>query len=278
MVKYRCKEILVEVRDRAFVLTGAGSGIGRATAVALARQGARLALVGRRHEPLEVTADLVVLAGGKPLVVAADITNPTSHRTILDKTLSLFGSIDGLINNAGNVRAGRLESISDEDIYAQVDLNLVAPILLTRAALSDLKRSGDAVIVNVSSGVALVGVPFYSVYAAVKSGLAAFGESLHRELLGEGVHVLTVYPGATDTPMMDSNRAGADLGFRRESAEDVADAIVAGIRSRERTVIRGGDARLALIEANRDRPAEVDERFASMKPDFEAAVSGHRSI
>jgi len=268
----------MEVRDRTFVLTGAGSGIGRATAVALGNLGAQLTLVGRRQAPLEVAADLVVLAGGKALVVAADITNPTSHRTILDSTLSLFGSVDGLINNAGNVRAGRLESYSDEDIFAQVDLNLVAPILLTRAALPDLKRSGDAIIVNVSSGVVLVGVPFYSVYSAVKSGLAAFGDSLRRELLGEGVHVLTVYPGATDTAMMESNRAGADLGFRRESAEAVADSIVAGILGRERTVIRGGDARLALIEANRDRPDEVDARFAGMKPEFEDAVSRHRSI
>src|SRR3546814_12801593 len=115
-----------------------------------------------------------------------------------------------------------------------VDVNLLAPILLARAAMPDLRASGDGMIVNVSSGIALVGVPFYSTYAAVKAGISHFGEALRRELKGEGIHVMTVYPGATDTPMMTSSRAGPDLGFVREPAEAVARAKIGRASCRER--------------------------------------------
>src|SRR3546814_19504577 len=94
--------------------------------------------------------------------------------------------------------------------------------------MPDLRASGDGMIVNVSSGIALVGVPFYTTYAAVKAGISHFGDALRRELNGEGVHVLTVYPGATDTPMMTSNRAGPVLGLVRDPAS--------AVRSEERRV------------------------------------------
>jgi short-subunit dehydrogenase len=268
----------MELLKRTFIVTGAGTGIGRATAIQLARGGANVVLVGRRASPLEETCDLVTAAGGVGLIVQADVGDPNTHREILDQTLFVFERINGLINNAGNVRAGRLESISEAEVLAQLRVNLFAPILLTRAALPEIKQSNEGVVVNISSGVALVGVPFYSVYAAAKGGLAAFGASLRRELLGEAVNVLTVFPSATDTAMMQTNLAGADLGFSRESPEAVAEAIVAAIRSDAREVIRGGDVRAAMIAANRDRPQDVDNRFAAIKDALEAAVSGHRHI
>jgi len=97
-------------------------------------------------------------------------------------------------------------------VLAQIALNLSAPILLTRAALPALKASGDGRVVNTSSGLALIGMPFYTTYAATKAGIAHFGEALRRELCGEGVHVLNVFPGATSTPMMTSSEATADTG------------------------------------------------------------------
>src|SRR3546814_20641172 len=112
-------------------------------------------------------------------------------------------------------------------------------------------------IVNVSSGIALVGVPFYTTYAAVKAGISHFGEALRRELNGEGVHVLTVYPGATDTPMMTSNRAGPDLGFVRESASEVAQAIVEGIEANALQGSRGGEE--SGRAAGRERGCQVGE-------------------
>ena len=159
-----------------------------------------------------------------------------------------------------------------------IDIDLVAPILLTRAALPALRASGEAMVVNIASGIALIGAPFYTTYAATKAGLARFGEALRRELKGEGIHVLTAYPGATDTPMMQSNRAGADLGFSREPASTVADAIVEGIEADAFEVIRGGEARALMIALNRDDPAAVDERFLGLKPALEEAVKDHSAL
>ena len=126
--------------------------------------------------------------------------------------------------------------------------------------------------------IALVGAPFYATYAAVKAGLARFGEALRRELKGEGIHVLTAYPGGTDTPMMKSNRAGPELGFSREPASAVADAIVAGIEANAFEVIRGGEARAQMIALNRNDPVAVDARFLTLKSALEEAVKDHSAL
>ena len=99
--------------------------------------------------------------------------------------------------------SGRLDKIDVSEIRAMIEVGLVAPILFAREALLALRESGDAAIVNVSSAIALVGVPFYATYAAVRAGPARFGGALRRKLIGEGVHVLTVYPGSTDRSTID---------------------------------------------------------------------------
>jgi short-subunit dehydrogenase len=196
----------------------------------------------------------------------------------LKEAVHLLGGLDILVNNAGGVRAGRLENTPEEELQAMIDVDLAAPIFLTRAALPALRTSGDAMVVNIASGIALLGAPFYATYAATKAGLARFGEALRRELKGEGVHVLTVYPGGTDTPMMKSNRAGPELGFSREPASAVAEAIVDGIEAKTFEVIRGGEARAQMIALNRDNPTAVDERFLGLKPALEEAVKDHSAL
>ena len=111
------------------------------------------------------------------------------------------GDVDGVAADVatGEGRAATLER-------AMIEVDLVAPILLTRAALPALRARGAGLVVNIPSEIALFGVPFYAPHAAAKAGLARIGEALRRELKGEGVQVLTVYPGGTDTPMMKSNR------------------------------------------------------------------------
>ena len=159
-----------------------------------------------------------------------------------------------------------------------IEVDLVAPIMLTRAALPQLRAGKESVVVNITSGIALVAAPFYSTYAGVKAGLAKFGESLRRELKGEGVHVMTVYPGATETPMMSSNRAGPELGFTRETPEAVAAATIAGIEEDAFEVIRGGEARAKMIALNRDDPAALDKRFSDLKPALAEAVKDHSAL
>jgi short-subunit dehydrogenase len=186
-----------------------------------------------------------------------------------------------LVNNAGNVRAGRLERISEEEVLAQVALNVTAPILLTRAALGALRASGDGLVVIVSSAIALVGMPFYTVYAATKAGntgVAHFGEALRRELDSEGVRVLTVYPGATRTAMRETSKAGPEHGFDYESPDAVAQAVVEAMIHGHLSVIRSGETRSRMIAMNCDDPATVDRMLAERKDALEEAVAGHSSL
>ncbi|MFL6053179.1 MAG: SDR family NAD(P)-dependent oxidoreductase [Actinoallomurus sp.] len=273
----------MQLSNRKALITGAGSGIGRALAVRLADLGGTLALAGRRAEPLYETARLVSERGGSAHVIPADLADATAPTRLVEQATAVLDGLDLLINNAGNVRAGELESISEDDINAMVAVDLLAPILLARAALPHLKAAtrrapGSAAILGVSSGIALVGLPYYSVYAAVKAGLANFDEALRRELHGTGIHVATAYPGATATPMMDSSQAGDDLGFGRRTVDEVADEIIAGLREDLIDINTAPATRRGMQELNRTDPAAVDEKLAPLLPQLREAVAGHRSI
>ena len=268
----------MDLKDRVVLLTGAGTGIGRSLALQLADRGARLALVGRRAEPLEEVAALVRERGATAVVVPADLTAPGAAATVVAAAQEQLGGIDVLVNNAGNVRAGRLEAIDEAEVLAQIALNLTAPILLTRAALDALRASGSGLVVNVSSGIALVGLPFYATYAATKAGIAHFGEALRRELYGEGVHVLNVFPGATSTPMMQTSKAGPEHGFSYETPDEVAAATLAAIADDSLVVLRGGEKQAQTVALNRENPAALDAALAGLKPDLEAAVASHSSL
>lgn len=265
-------------KGRKILITGGSSGIGLATAQALLAGGAHVFITGRRPDVLAMTVAQLRAGGGHVDGIVADVATEEGRATTLEAGLENLGGLDILVNNAGGVRAGRLEETSEVDIRAMIEVDLVAPILLTRAALPALRSSGSGMVVNIASAIALLGMPFYATYAATKAGLARFGEALRRELAGEGVHVLTVYPGATDTPMMKSSRAGPELGFVREPASAVAEAIVAGIEAEAFEVIRGGEVRAKMIALNREDPATLDKRFADLKPALAEAVRDHSAL
>lgn len=268
----------MDIEGKRILITGGSSGIGLATAHALAARGARLVVTGRRPGAVDAAVEALREAGCDVSGVSADVSTDEGRAATLRGALSALGGLDILMNNAGAVRAGRLEEIREDEIRTMIDVDLVAPIMLTRAALAALKADGGGMVVNVTSGIALVAMPFYATYTAVKAGLASFGESLRRELNGDGVHVLTVYPSGTDTPMMATSKAGADIGFSLEPAEAVAAAIVGGIESEAIAVVRGGPDRQALIDLNRKDPQAVDARFLSIKAAFEQGVSSHKAL
>lgn len=265
------------IKNKSILLTGGGSGIGRALAAALAAKGANLMLAGRRAGPLEETAAELRGSGSVSLAVA-DVTDPQARHDLVKAAIRQMGEVDILINNAGGVRAGRLEQIEAEDLRRMIDVNLIAPIMLSREVIPFMRARGSGLIVNITSGIALIGMPFYATYAASKAGLARFGEALRRELSGEGIGVLTVYPGATDTPMMTSSNAGPELGFTREKPADVADAVVAAIERGNFDVVRGGQRRQEMLALNQNSPEQLDEMFLRIKPQLEEAVRDHRAL
>jgi uncharacterized oxidoreductase len=262
---------------RVMMISGGGSGIGRACAVAFARFGARVLLMGRRAESLEETASLVKAAGGTAVTVVGDVTSEKARRAAIAAAQHSFGGLDILINNAGIVVASRLQAMADSDIQRLIDVNLTAPILLTKLALPLLLQRNDAAVVNISSGMGLIGLPFYTAYTATKAGIARFGEALRREL-GPGLRCLTVYPTGTETPMMASSRIGASEGVTLETPESVAEAIVDGLRNDVLEVIRGGPSRHKMIRDTIEDPASVDAHFLRLRESLEKATADHRSV
>jgi len=272
----------LDLTSRRVLLTGAGSGIGRRLALELANRGAQLVLVGRHEQPLTETATMVGVRGGSAHVLTADLTAPGAPERVVGSALELLGGLDVLINNAGNVRAGRLDEVDTADILAMLALNLTAPILLAKAALPHLRAAatahGGAAVLGISSGIALVGLPFYATYAATKAGLARFDEALRRELIGTGIRVATAYPGATDTAMMATSQAGEDLGFGRRPVEEVAAEIVAGLEAGDAEINTSLRDRRGMQDLNATAPLEVDAALTPKLAEMEAATRSHRSI
>ena len=271
---------ILDLNHRRGIITGAGQGIGRALAVDFARRGAHLLLVGRQLATLTDTQRLVEAAGGTADVLVADLTSTGAVERVAGAVAS-WEVMDLLVNNAGNVRAGRLELTTDDDVRSMIDLNLTAPILLTKAVLPALRASGTgrgSIVLGISSGIAMVAMPFYSVYAATKAGLSNFGESLRRELSGTGVHVATAYPGATETAMMASQNAGADLGWERRPLADVIADLMLALEAGEHEINTAPESRRAMQRLNVTDPLAVDAALAPSLAALERAVRDHRSI
>ncbi|MGW4784571.1 SDR family NAD(P)-dependent oxidoreductase [Streptomyces sp. NPDC004230] len=182
--------------SRVIAITGAGTGIGRATARAFAAEGAHVIAIGRRTEPLKETA-----AGHQRItLLAADITAEGEPERIIQAVLETHGRLDVLVNNAGIVHSGALGTLTPEIIASQLATNLISPILLAQAALP-LLETARGVIVNVSTSVGQRAWPGSSVYAATKTALELLTRSWSVELAPRGIRVVAVAPGAIDTPI-----------------------------------------------------------------------------
>jgi NADP-dependent 3-hydroxy acid dehydrogenase YdfG len=191
---------LATFTDQIAVITGAGSGIGRALALSLAAESATLCLVGRSLETLEAVAEQARSMAPRVFCYQVDLTADEDIRHLAASLRRDFGGIDLLVHSAGVISLGRLESASVEDFDWQYRTNVRAPYLLTQALLPMLRlRCGQIVFINSSAG--LSASANLSQYAATKHALKAIADSLRQEVNAEGLRVLSVYLGRTATPM-----------------------------------------------------------------------------
>ena len=222
-----------QLDGKTIVITGASSGMGAATAKAVAAAGASAVLVGRDAARLDATARAIAAGGGRSQVVAADLADYAAGARIVEAAVAAFDGIDGLVNNASLFEPGPLESASLESLERQWRVNVAAPMALTQAALPHL-RAGSAVVF-VSSTVAHAGFSGYCEYTATKGAAEAMARALAIELAPRGIRVNTVAPGFVRTPMIQpALDANPDLeGFlngktpigRLGEAEDIAAAV-----------------------------------------------------
>jgi meso-butanediol dehydrogenase/(S,S)-butanediol dehydrogenase/diacetyl reductase len=222
---------------RAALVTGAGSGIGRSVAIALARSGTAVALGGRRRERLEEVADAVRVAGGEAVVCAGDIAEPADARRMVEDAAAALGGLHVVVNNAGAIRRGRrLHELDLATWDAQIAVNLRGHFLVLQAALPRLlEAEGDRAIVNVGSTLAHRPSPGVAAYAAAKGAMASLTRSLAVEYGGDGIRANAVMPGIVRTALAHTDRpdfadrqdeyaAGYPLG-RLGEPEDVATAV-----------------------------------------------------
>lgn len=217
---------------KAALVTGASSGIGEATAMALAAAGAKVAIAARRADRLEKLAARIEAAGGAVLSIETDLTQDSEVAAMVDKAASHWGRLDILVNNAGQMLLSPLAEARARDLRHMVDLNLIALMEITRLALPHLKASKGH-IVNVASVAGRVANPGSSGYAATKFGVVGFSEAVRREVYADKVRVTVIEPGLVLTELGDHipNAAmKAGLEKRKETMEGLeADDIAAAI-------------------------------------------------
>lgn len=211
------------------IVTGAGTGMGRAIAALLAADGASVALVGRRREPLEEVAGEIRAQGGTAVVLPADITKGDDVKGLVEAVRRELGPVDLLVNNAGSASIVlNVRWISEEEWAQVLDVNLTAVYLLSQAVLPDMLSRKRGTIITVSSLAAvnpnLLGG---AAYGAAKAAAKNFMTYLHNTFRNEGLRAATILPGETATPILD-NRARPPQDSEREAMvqpEDVARAV-----------------------------------------------------
>lgn len=189
------------------MVTGASRGIGRAVVEALAARGASVAAVGRDYAALE---EVAAIDPAHVLPIAAHLDDPDVRAAVVEEAAEALGGLDGLVCAAGIARHAELGAVTEEDLQAQLSVNLVAPLMLAQAAAARMRAQGEGgAIVNVASTLAWHPAPGTAAYAASKGGVVALTRALARELAGDRIRVSAVAPGVVDTDMVRAPRLAA---------------------------------------------------------------------
>lgn len=187
--------------QRVAIVTGAGTGIGAATARLLAANGLAVVLVGRRAELLEENAAAIAAADGTAHVLPEDLADPAAPKRIVESTLAAFGGLDVIVNNAATIKTGPLEAYSLEDFDHHIAVNVRSIFFLVKEALPSLRASSDAAVVNISSVVGSIVKPGNALYGMTKAAVEYLTKALAHELAGDRIRVSCIASGSVKTPI-----------------------------------------------------------------------------
>jgi len=201
----------MELASKVAIVTGAGTGIGRACAELFAHEGAAVVLAGRRRALLDEVAGGIVADGGRALAQPCDLTQAAQVRALVARTVETYGSLQVVVNNAAYWIAGTVEETSEEDWERMMATNLKGVFLLCKQALPELRRAGGGVIVNIGSVLGLVGMKRRAAYATSKGGLVQLTKAMALDHAAEGIRVNCICPTLVDTAMgQDSLQQAGD--------------------------------------------------------------------
>lgn len=253
-------------KDKVVLVTGGSSGLGKAIAGAFAARGAKLVIAARRVETLAAAADELRRHGHEVAALAADVTNPQDVERLFSETITQFGQLDVLVNNAGRSMRGALAETSAEDFQKMFDLNMLGLVRCTRAALPHLLgRRGH--VVNIGSLAGKSAARWVGAYSASKFAVTAYSQQLRLELADQGLHVLLVCPGPIARSELRSEsdqrerttvqgslpasayQPGAGVRTKAILPERLAEEIVRACETRRSELIRPRSARLLFALA-----------------------------
>ena len=226
-------------QQKVAIVTGAGSGVGRAVAVSLAREGWQVAVVGRRLEALRETAQLAPPGNIHPR--AFDVADPKAAPAVVDAVTTQFGAVHALVNSAGtNLPRRGLDVLSVEDFHALVDVNLNGTFHFVHAVLPVMRKQGEGTIVNVVSDAGLIAnAKAGAAYVASKFGVTGLTQSINAEERANGIRACAVFPGDIDTPLLQKRPQppAADARAKMLRPDDVAACVMLAINLPQRAII-----------------------------------------
>lgn len=223
----------MNIKDKVVIITGASSGIGEATALKLAKEGAKVVLTARSKTKLKELAKKIKADNGTALVVTADVTKSKDFKKVVDKAKKEFGSVHILVNNAGLMPLSYIEKLKTDEWNTMVDVNIKGVLNGVEAVLPTLIENKGGHIINISSTAAYNYFPGGAVYCATKAAVQMFSEGLRKEISKKyGINVTSIEPGAVDTSLLETI---TDEDIKKElkgkmkmttlQAEDIANAI-----------------------------------------------------
>lgn len=231
----------MSLQDHVCVISGGGSGIGRAAALRLAEEGAKIALVGRTESKLRAVQVEIEGIGGKASIHTLDVANVAATQAMVNSVLGEFGRIDVLVNSAGDISLHRkLLQTTLEDINLTFDSNVTGTIIITQAIVPWMLEAHSGTIINVSSVVGATPSQISGVaYSAAKAAVINFTRYLNREFVNTGIRACVILPGEVNTPFLNKrpNPPTTDTRSMMVAAEDVAEAICLMARLPQRAMI-----------------------------------------